>query len=97
MRVRLADDGVTAKDWEEDEAAKTLKRKRGALKRCRKGGKPAKFTITFYVLPGGSVKTVGVASPDPLPTGFAACVAKIVTGLTFADPLGNVARATYSL
>ena len=95
--MNLSDDGVTAKDWEADKASKTLKKKRGALRRCRKGGKPKTFTLTFYVLPGGSVKTVGVASPDPLPAGFAACVSKVVTALTFDDPLGNVARATYSL
>jgi hypothetical protein len=42
------------------------------------------------------VKSVGVTSSEPLPAGFAACVAKVVVAQTFADPLGSVARATYT-
>lgn len=94
--MSLANNGTDAKDWDADKAKPTLRKKRRALRACRQGGKPKKFTLTFYVLPGGSVKTVGVTSPEALPTGFAVCVAKVVTAQTFADPLGSVARATYS-
>ena len=94
--MALADNGTKASDWDEDKAKPTLKKKRRALRACRKGGKPKSFTLTFYVLPGGSVKTVGVASSVALPAGFAACVSKVVTAQTFADPLGSVARATYT-
>ncbi len=94
--MTLANDGTDAKDWDASRARPTLKRRRRALRACRKGGKPRRFTLTFYVLPGGAVKTVGVVSPEPLPPGFAACVARVVTALTFPDPLGSVARATYS-
>ncbi len=94
--MALANNGTDAKDWDEDKAKSTLKKKRRALRACRKGGKPKKFTVTFYVLPGGSVKTAGVASPEDLPAGFAACVAKVVLAQTYDDPLGTVARATYT-
>jgi len=94
--MTLANNGTDAKAWDADKAKKTLKGKRGALRACRKAGKPAKFTLTFYVLPGGKVKTVGVASLEDLPAGFAACVAKVVTAQTYEDPLGTVARATYA-
>jgi len=93
--MALANNGTDAKDWDADKAKPTLRKKRGALRACRKGGQPKGFTLTFYVLPGGSVKTVGVTSSKPLPAGFAACVAKVVRALTFDDPLGSVARATY--
>jgi hypothetical protein len=94
--MALANNGTDAKDWDADKAKPTLGRKRRALRACRRGGKPGSFTLTFYVLPGGSVKTVGVASTEPLPAGFAACVAKVVLAQTFEDPLGAVARATYT-
>lgn len=93
--MALANNGTGAKDWDADKAKPTLRKKRVALRACRKGGQPKAFTLTFYVLPGGSVKTVGVASSGPLPAGFAACVAKVVQAQTFDDPLGSVARATY--
>ncbi|MFH2011017.1 MAG: AgmX/PglI C-terminal domain-containing protein [bacterium] len=94
--MTLANNGTDPKDWAAGKANKTLRKKRGALRACRTGRKPAKFEVTFYVLPGGTVKTVGVASSEALPAGFAACVAKVVTALTFEDPLGAVARATYA-
>ncbi len=93
--MSLADNGTEAKNWEADKAKPTLKKKRRALRACRKGGLPKSFTLTFYVLPGGSVKSVGVASTEALPAGFAECAAKVVAAQTFADPLGSVARATY--
>jgi len=94
--MALANNGTDATDWDADKAKPTLKKKRGALRACRRGGQPKDFTLTFYVLPGGSVKTVGVASSGALPAGFAACVARVVKAQTFADPLGSVARATYT-
>ncbi len=93
--MSLANNGTDAKNWDADKAKRTLKKKRSALRACRKGGQPKHFTLTFYVLPGGSVKSVGVASGALLPAGFAECVAKVVVGQTFPDPLGSVARATY--
>lgn len=94
--MALANNGANAKDWDVDKAKPTLRKKRKALRACRKGGLPKSFTVTFYVLPGGSVKTVGVTSSGSLPAGFAACVAKVVQAQTFDDPLGSVARATYT-
>jgi hypothetical protein len=93
--MSLANNGTDAKNWDADKAKRTLQKKRRALRACRKGGRPKSFTLTFYVLPGGSVKSVGVVSASALPAGFAECVAKVVVAQTFPDPLGSVARATY--
>ena len=90
----LAAERTEAKPWAASKIAKKMRAKKRAIKACRVGGKPAKFSVTFHILPQGKAKTAGVASPEDLPDGFAACVAKVVAGTTWPDPLGEVVRVT---
>lgn len=91
----LPAEGDQPQTWEPSKVKRAITARSKDLASCRVGGKPGAFVITFYVLPGGKVRTAGVASAEDLPEGFAACVAKVILGTTFPDPLGEVARATY--
>ncbi|MDY0003531.1 MAG: hypothetical protein RBU30_19690 [Polyangia bacterium] len=91
----LPAEGDQPKTWEPSKVKRAMSSRAKEIAACRVGGKPDSFTVTFYVLPQGKAQTAGVASAQDLPEGFAACVAKVILGTTFPDPLGEVARVSY--
>lgn len=88
-------EGDQPQTWEPSKVKRAITARSKEIMGCRVGGKPGAFQVTFYVLPQGKVGAAGVASTEDLPDGFAACVAKVILGTTFPDPLGEVARVTY--
>jgi hypothetical protein len=82
--------------WGKARVRSVMKGRRSAIKACKKGRNPRRFTIHFYVLPGGRVIAAGVhARKGTVPQGFGACVLTALQQATFADPLGKVAKVSY--
>ena len=81
--------------WGKGKVKKEVRSKRRAIKKCRKGRRPKKFTLHFYVLPGGRMTSLGVHAKKGVPSGFAACVFNALKGVTFPDTFGKVAKVTY--
>jgi len=93
--MALGGGGMEPKEWASTKVSSAVGPKLTTVTACRQGGKPRKFTATWYVLPGGNVASVGVAAEEDLPAGFGACVVKAISAITMPDPLGEVAKVAY--
>ena len=84
-------------NWSTADVGAVVGKHRNELRPCeRLGNVPPSVRVTFYVMPGGKVSSVGVgAASSKLDEKYAQCVADKITTWRFADPLGKVARATY--
>lgn len=88
--------GTTHVVWGKVRVRSAIRSKDRAIRACRQSGHPRKFTLNFYVLPGGRVVSLGVFSAKGVPSGFAACVLNAVKDVSFPDTLGKVAKVEYS-
>lgn len=89
---------ATIKRWDNHDVDRGVRSRLGELGACDKGRPlPRGLKLTFFVLPGGKVGSVGVGAELPLGEGYAACVVARVSSWRFDDPLGVVARATWEL
>lgn len=94
--LRIPNRGTPHIKWGKARVRSVMKGRRSAIKACKKGRRPRRFTIHFYVLPGGRVIAAGVwARKGRVPQGFAACVLTALQQATFPDPLGKVAKVSY--
>jgi hypothetical protein len=84
------------KRWDNHDVGRLFARHLRELGACG-GGRalPRGLKVTFFVLPGGKVTSVGVGADEPLADGWASCLVARVAGWRFEDPLGAIARATY--
>ncbi len=82
--------------WGNGDVGRQFAKHRGELAACgRPGGLPRGLKVTFFVLPGGKVASVGVGADVPVADGVARCIAGRVAAWRFDDPLGAIARATW--
>ncbi len=55
---------------------------------------PDEVTLTVYVAPGGKVISAGFSAPAPVDEKFASCLLEKTSAWRFADPLGQIAKAS---
>jgi hypothetical protein len=86
------------KEWPAEQVEEAFQSRQADLAACAGRAKvelPAGLRVTFYVMPGGKVGSVGLSADGALDDKLADCVAARVATWRFKDPLGTVARATY--
>jgi hypothetical protein len=80
--------------WESERAASALRQHAGSIRACHKN---ARYTVTAYVAPGGTVLTAGAASSAFEGAGALDCVADAVRSWAMPDPGSYPAKVTFQI
>ncbi len=84
-------------DWPSDKIATTLGKHGEALNKCVDAGKGAKFTVTAYVVPGGKVQSVGVATNTKDGAEQIDCIVSAVKAMKMPTPGSWAAKVAFQL
>jgi hypothetical protein len=87
--------GRPAVDWSEGRVADVVAQQRGSLARCELGGDPV--VVTAYVVPGGEVRSVGVAGSTHGDSARLDCVADVVRAWRMPDPGSYPAKVSFEV
>lgn len=80
--------------WESERASSALRQHAGSVRGCRKS---ARYTVTAYVAPGGTVITAGAAASAFEGSDSLDCVAEAVRSWAMPDPGSYPAKVTFSI
>jgi hypothetical protein len=80
--------------WNSERAAAALRQHASAVRACRKS---ARYTVTAYVAPGGTVMAAGAASSAFEGEGALDCVVDAVRGWKMPDPGSYPAKVTFTI
>jgi hypothetical protein len=81
--------------WREDRVVDALAQQRGSLQACDLDG--ARYTVTAYVMPGGSIGGVGVATASIEAADKIDCIVDAVRSWTLPDPGSYPAKVSFGL
>lgn len=87
-------DQPALEEWSEAQVASVVQAGAASLASC---GAAAGVTATAYIGNRGAVQAVGFAASPPVDPAWADCAARVIGGWTFADPLGKVVKAAFSI
>ncbi len=84
-------------EWPSDKIATVLGKHSEALNKCAEAGKGAKFNVTAYVVPGGKVQSVGVATDTKDGADQIDCIVSAVKAMKMPTPGSWAAKVTFQL